>query len=64
MTLDVDKPADRPATKPTDEIEITPEMIEAGREVLENHYWGDGRYDVTPPVLEEIFLAMFDARPL
>jgi hypothetical protein len=30
MPLPLDDAADRPATKPTDEIEITPEMIEAG----------------------------------
>jgi hypothetical protein len=30
----VDDEADRPATKPADKIEITPEMIEAGAEVM------------------------------
>ena len=34
MTLDVDDAADRPAAKPTDTIEITPEMIRAGAEVV------------------------------
>lgn len=36
MPLFVDGAADRPALKSTDEIEITPEMIEAGVEFLEN----------------------------
>ena len=30
MPLEIDDAADRPAAKPTDEIEITPEMFQAG----------------------------------
>jgi hypothetical protein len=36
QTPDVDSGRDRPATKPTDEIEVTPKMIEAGGEVMDD----------------------------
>ena len=34
MPLPVGDVADRPATKPKDEIEVTPEMIRAGAEIV------------------------------
>lgn len=34
MTQHIEAEADRPAHKPDDEIEITPQMIEAGKHVL------------------------------
>jgi hypothetical protein len=43
---------------PTDEIEVTPEMIEAGSRVLETAYLGDGRYALDDDLMKRMFLAM------
>lgn len=42
MTQHLKTEADRPATKPTDEIKVTPEMIEAGVDVLRSYMFADG----------------------
>lgn len=39
-------------------IEVTPEMIAAAIEVLREHYLGEAVYDLTPPVLAELYRAM------
>jgi hypothetical protein len=41
MPLHIDDAADKPATKFEDEIEVTPDMIEAGKEVI----WSELRHD-------------------
>jgi len=60
MTQDIER-ADRPSQE---EIQITPEMIEAGREVAENFYLGDGIYPLTDRFLMAIFGAMCAAQSL
>lgn len=45
--------ADRPAL--TDEIEVTPEMIEAGAEMLFGFDWQDG---ATTEVVQDVYRAM------
>ena len=52
--------ADRPTL--TDDVEITPEMIAAGMEVLEAAYLGDGRYALTRRTLTEVFCSMLRLR--
>ena len=52
------------AGAPEDEIEITPEMIEAARDVLDERYFGDGVYDLSDRVLAHLFRAMEEAQPL
>ncbi len=43
-------------------IKVTPQMIEAGREILsEWHYYGDSQFVSIERVVEEIFLAMASA---
>lgn len=41
-----------------DEIEVTPEMIGEAHEVLIDHALDNGAYDLTAPVLVELFRAM------
>ena len=48
---------DRPALT-EDEIEITPEMLDAASEVLERGYFGDGNYDVSGDVMAKVYRAM------
>jgi hypothetical protein len=48
--------ADRPS-----EIEVTPEMIASGSDVMEKYYLGDNRYCVDSEGLAAIFLAMYRA---
>ena len=43
--------------RPTD-LEISPEMIEAGTEALEPFYMGDGVYDLREPCLTAVYRAM------
>jgi hypothetical protein len=50
--------AEKPEANSTDEIEVTPEMIEAGEAILANHYLGDGVYDVSAQVISEMYRAM------
>jgi len=42
----------------TEEIEVTPAMIEAASAALEDYYHGDGYYDLRPPALGALFHAM------
>lgn len=42
----------------TDQIEVTPAMIEVGAAVLAGHYLGNGVYDVGGDVLADVFPAM------
>jgi hypothetical protein len=60
MTHDVVDGPDRPANEPTDEVEVTPEMIEAGAAEL-------ARYTTVFDTLEDgvgrIFRAMLLAAP-
>lgn len=59
MTQDIARDLrDRSAPEATDEIEVTPEMIEAGSMVLARFYLGDGIYDVREPCLRELYRAM------
>ena len=52
--------ADRPADFTT-EIEVTPEMIEAGERA---YYDFDKRFEMPSNLVERVFLAMFAASPL
>ncbi|MGJ0427190.1 hypothetical protein [Methylocystis sp.] len=64
MADDTDS-ADRPALKPS-EIEVTPEMIEAGREVIASRWMefiGLGGSSEWAEVLRLVFLAMMEVRP-
>ena len=58
-TPPVDESPDRP-TLP--EIEITPEMVEAGAHVMEDYYMGEGRYLIPEEGLSRIFRAMIRAQ--
>ena len=49
--LPIDKAEDRPAHEPTDEIEVTPEMVEAGIGAMSK--WSD--YD---EMAEDVYVAM------
>jgi hypothetical protein len=61
MPLDVEVAADRPATESTiEEIEITPEMIEAG--VLEFLSF-DSRFDSEEDAVTLIYQAMYRQSP-
>jgi hypothetical protein len=62
MTLDVDKPGDRPATKPTDEIEITDEMIRRAYSAAQTYYAGDGYYDVSDAYFRTVLAGAIGAR--
>lgn len=49
-----------------DEIEVTEAMLDAGREVMNAHYFGDGVYDIPGPNgenLAAVFRAMVSVRP-
>ena len=46
------------ATDSTEEIEITPEMIDAGRDVVEEYYFGDGQYALTDECLSKAYRRM------
>lgn len=58
MMLDVETAGDRPATKPTEEIEVTPEMIEAGALALMSF---DSRYESCEQGAMAVFEAMIAA---
>jgi hypothetical protein len=60
MTQDIANAA--PAGAGAPEIQITPSMVEAGEDVLERHYLGEGVYDLTAATLTEVFRAMDGAR--
>ena len=47
---------------PEAELEVTPEMIDAGHRALDGHYLGNGRFDLTNPTLVALFRAMAAAR--
>jgi hypothetical protein len=49
------------AGAPEQEIEITPEMIEAGVQVLRRFFYDEPNDDITREVAKEIFVAMFFA---
>jgi hypothetical protein len=55
MNVNIEKAAE-------EEIEVTEEMIKAGSVALERFYLGDGLYDLTAPVMAEIYRAMNAAR--
>lgn len=40
------------------QIEVTPEMLEAASEFLEQHYLGDGVYDLSDGVMTGLYRAM------
>lgn len=44
--------------RPTDEIKVTPAMIEAGEGALAPFYMGDGIYDVRELCLTAVYRAM------
>lgn len=44
-----------------DEIEVTPEMIDAGTLALMPFYMGDGAYDLRAPGLTAVYRAMREA---
>ena len=44
-------------------VEVTDEMLERGSHALEDHYLGDGVYDLTYPTLRKVFLEMLAAMP-
>ena len=52
--------ADRPATKPTEEIEITPEMIEAAVDIVD--YWNPEGEVTTENLVAEIYKVMILAK--
>ena len=54
---------DRPTLKP-EKIEITPEMIEAGRVAFDAAYLGGGEYVITDQIIAQAFLAMLAAVPV
>jgi hypothetical protein len=60
---------DLPCVDPVDtsasetEIEITPAMMEAGGEALEEFYLGNARYSLTAECLRNVYSAMARARP-
>lgn len=47
----------------TEEIEVTPAMIEAGSEIAERFYVGNGSYALTDQSFREAFCAMRRASP-
>ena len=47
------------AGAPGNEIEVTPEMIEAGTKALRRFYYDELNDDITREVAKEIFVAMF-----
>jgi hypothetical protein len=47
------------AGAPGNEIEITPEMIEAGTKVVRRFFYNEPNDDITKGVAKEIFVAMF-----
>jgi hypothetical protein len=51
---------DRPANEPTDEIEVTPEMIGAATLALMPFYMGEGAYDLREPCLTAVYRAMHE----
>lgn len=59
-TQDVDSGCDRPATKSNDEIEITPEMIEAGEEAVLSQVGGAdlGGFFSAAALAKKVYLAM------
>ena len=50
-----------PKPNDCDDVEITPEMIEAGAEVFTGY---DSRFEVPGDIVGEIFIAMFSASPM
>ena len=46
------------------EPEVTPEMIEAAHDVLEDHYFGAGQYDLSDAVMTQLYRAMVCTRSL
>lgn len=50
------------ANRPSDEIEVTPEMIRAASDELAHHYLGDGVYDVRQAVIREMLAVALKAR--
>jgi hypothetical protein len=62
MTLRADAAGNRSATKPTDEIEITPEMIEAGELVIWRGLLGSLLHPSCDPgaLAKSVFVAMAD----
>jgi hypothetical protein len=45
-----------------EEIEVTPEMIDAGMAATEAFYFGNGVYAATEDFVASVFLAMLSAR--
>ena len=45
---------DRPVFEDLERIEVTPEMIRAALDVMWGVYDGDGRYPVTPELIEDV----------
>ncbi len=45
------------------EIEITTDMLRKGNAVLNEHYLGDGIYDLREETLREIFRVMYLSKP-
>lgn len=58
MALHLDTVPDRPAIDPADEIEVTPEMVRAGVDVLNLSFSSDGFLDERECVVEDVFRAM------
>lgn len=52
--------ADRPAREKEDEIEITPEMIEAGLDELYNHDITEPRKDDMRLAVRSVYSAMYE----